>query len=875
MFDRLAQKLAPPSTASALLPRTGIMTRLEQARCYRLVLLRAPAGYGKTSVLRLLHADWRSRGAAVGWLTFDSADNDPARMLLSLRAALHGEHPQPDAPVRSLKQARITHLFLDEVDRLDAAAIRLLLSIATEILAPGLHIFLAGRSLHQVSVANLKVRKVLCEFNLEQLRFAPDETASYLRQSALYLDERELAWLREQTEGWPAAVELLVLAWRRIQGGSAAGLPCLHGSELSDYLAAEVLQAQPEDIQAFLKATAPLASFSAELADAVRGAGDSAQLIARLRLAGLPIHPLGDQWYRYHPLFAQHIARHHAGRQQAPGSSAARAAAWLLGQGRGLEAFDYYIMAGDHEGAADALETLAGALRASGQFPSLLLCCDQLPEALLRRRPNITRNLVVALSYSTRLADAARWLGYFREQSTLPDADPAYGDALRAYEPVLAFQLGDVDSAIRLAELHWPDQQHANPHERGVLATVLAYSYLVRGMLPQAAGMLITARRICAESGNISNTAVVIFVQAYLDAVEGRLDICLQQLASIDAILHQHSDTIAPTFHYSYSAALLLMVLYERNLMDALADRMKVARGLAGISLHWDTFSAALVIQTRMWALQHGTASAKRWLEGEIMKIGGNRPPQVAAALEGELSRLAVLGNSRSAIAAYAAQLALPSGAPAAWIFPSQEIDGAGIAQARLDTSAGRPEAAVAQLRPLLSHATATGRLWRAAKLRVLLALALEQTGQEDEALAQLALAAEQAAKSGLVRTFLDEGTGVTLLLRKLQARPRSLSPAAADHLRLLLDYATGADGVHQPADGLTRTELSLLALVAEGRSNRDVASSLGLSVNTVKWHLAQIFSKLDVHNRGQAVHRARQAGLLAAAAPARPSGPS
>jgi LuxR family maltose regulon positive regulatory protein len=301
---------------------------------------------------------------------------------------------------------------------------------------------------------------------------------------------------------------------------------------------------------------------------------------------------------------------------------------------------------------------------------------------------------------------------------------------------------------------------------------------------------------------------------------------------------------------------------------------MKVARGLAGISLHWDTFSAALLIQTRMWALQHGTASAKRWLEGEIMKMGGKRPPQVATALEGELSRLAVLGSSRAAIAAYSAQLALPSGAPA-WIFPSQEIDGAGIAQARLETSCGRPEAAVAQLRPLLSQATAGGRLWRAAKLRVLLALALEQTGQEDEALAQLALAIEQAAKSGLVRTFLDEGAGVTLLLRKLQARPRSLSPAAADHLRLLLDYAAGADGAHQRVDGLTRTELSLLALVAEGHSNRDVASSLGLSVNTVKWHLAQIFSKLDVHNRGQAVHRARQAGLLAAAAPARPSGPS
>jgi len=866
MFDSLAQKLAPPCTASTLLPRAGMMARLEHARQHRLVLLRAPAGYGKTSMLRLLHADWQARGAAVAWLTFDSADCDPARMLLGLRAALHGEHRAPDQAARSLNQSRVEHLFLDEVERLDAPAIRLLLSIATEILQPGLRVYLAGRSLHQVSVANLKARQVLREFNLEQLRFAPDETADYLRQSALYLDQPEQDWLRQQTEGWPAAVELLVLAWQRIQGGSVGGLPGLHGmSELGDYLASEVLQSQPDHIQAFLKATAPLASFSAELADAVRGAADSAQLIAQVRLSGLPIHPLDGYWYRYHPLFAEHIVRHHAGRQDGPNSTAARAAAWLAHNGRGLEAFDYYIKAGDHEGAADALETLAETLRTRGQFPSLLLCCDQLPEALLRRRPRLTRNLVVALSYSTRLTEAGRWLAYFREQSALQDADPAYGDALRAYEPVLAFQLGDVANAIRLAEQHWPAQQQAHPHERGVLATVLAYAYLMRGMLPQAENMLITARRICGESGSVTNTAVAIFVQAYLDAVEGRLDTCLQQLADIDTMLHQHSDTIAPTFHYSYSAALLLMVLYERNQLDAVASRLAVARGLAGLALHWDTYSAAQLIQARMLALQNGPASAKRWLESEIMKVGSNKPAQVGVALEGELSRLAVLANNQPAIAAYAAQLALPDGVPAAWIFPSQEIDGAGIAQARLAMAAGQAEAAVAQLRALLHHATAVGRLWRAAKLRVLLALALERSGQEDEALAQLALAVDQAAQSGLVRTFLDEGSGVTRLLAKLQARPpRSLGAAAADHLRLLLEYAAGPDGGHHPAAELTRTELGLLALVAQGHSNRDAAAKLGLSINTVKWHMAQIFSKLDVNNRGQAVHRARQAGLLA-----------
>jgi LuxR family maltose regulon positive regulatory protein len=867
VLDLIAQKLMPPATAGTLLLRAGMMERLEAARRHRMVLLRAPAGFGKTSVLRLLHGHLARQGGKVAWLTFDAADRDPARLLLSLRAALLGDAGPAEAGPGSLGATEVAHLFLDDVERLDECTIRLLLSVIAEALPPGLRVYLASRSLHQVSVANLKAKQILLELNLESLRFVPEETEAYLHQASLFLSDEEIRWLHQATEGWPAAIELLVLAWKRIQGSVARCLPDLHGmNDLNEYLAEEVLRAQPAEVQAFLIATAPLQSFCVELADTVRARDDSARLIAHIRLSGLPIQPMGEHWFRYHPLFAGHIVRHYPPARRGPDSVYARAARWLARHDRGMEAFECYIQAGDHASAADVLEPLSETLRLRAQFPSLLRCCDQLPEALLRGRPRLTRSMMVGLAYSPRRQDAVRWMAYFRQQADTPGSDPAYGDVLRAFEPVLAFLAGDVADSIALAERYWPAQRTAHPYERGVLATNMAYSYLVRGSLPQAVHMLSEARRICSESGSVTTMSVVIFLQAYMDAMQGRLDAALEQMAVIEQLLKTHGSTIPAACLYAYGGGLLLMLLYERNRMDDTVARIKFARSMTGMSLPWDTVAVLQVMQARVMALQVGPTGAKRRLEAEIMKARKDAPPQLRGALENELSRLVVVVGNRNSIAGYAALLDGADSTPSPWIFASQEVDGAGIAQARLAIANGQVHSALAQLQVLLAQAEDMGRLWRAAKLRVLLALALERDGQDGAALALLAQALEQGARYGLIRTFLDEGEAALRLLRRLRGLPL-LDAAVAAHLVHVLACGAGpAAGVAAMAE-LTAAERGLLNLVAQGQSNREVAASLGLSINTVKWHMAQIFSKFGVSNRVQAVNHARQAGMLSARA--------
>ncbi|MCC7598277.1 hypothetical protein IGS61_12320 [Janthinobacterium sp. FW305-129] len=861
LLDLNTLKLAPPSTARPLMEREQVLRKLSSLGAFRLVLLRAPAGYGKTSLMRMIRADASAAGGNVAWLTFDSSDNDPARLLLGMRAALLVTPEPPQDNYVRLGDTRVTHLFLDDVELLDTSNIALVFTLIADVLPAPMSVFIGARSLRGHSVAALKANGALLELDMEDLQFSQAETASYLQRAQFDLSAADVALLQRTSEGWPAAVELIGLAWKRLQGRGHVALPQLPGlRDLGEYLAEEVFEAQSDDIKEFLIATAALSSFHAELADCVRASGDSARLIAAIRAAGLPIQPLQNNWFRYHPLFAEHIVLHH----RPPPAIYVRAAEWLTGHGYAFEAIDYFLKGGEYEQAADTLESIVGQLRLHGQFPSIIQWCDQLPDALLKRRPALTSALVVGMVYSSRRDDLARWLDYFRQQAGKPDADPLYGEGLRALDPVLAFLDGDTARTIALADRDWPQQRQANPNDRATLAYVAAYTCLWRGMLDEAAALLIEARRACRESGTISGLAIVYFLQAYLDAIQGNFDAALQQLAAIDALAQRHSDKISPALLYPFSAGLILLIDYERNALGLVASRLTFARSLIPLGLPWDSLSAVSIVQARMLAIKENPAAATRWLEGQIMQGHPRSASPARAALEGELSRMAIQTVRPESVAGYAALLL-----DASWpghercIVSCQEIDGAGIVQARLMIHAA-PGEALARIGQLLAHALAAGRLWRATKLRVLLAIALQRSGLPKDAQRELALALEQAARSGMVRSFLDEGPDILPLLAHMQAKSRHLlSIAAAAHLDAVLRAGGAATDAAPPAVTLTQTEYALLSLVAQGKSNQEIGANLFLSVSTVKWHLGQIFRKLDAGNRGQAVFNARQLGLL------------
>jgi LuxR family maltose regulon positive regulatory protein len=243
--------------------------------------------------------------------------------------------------------------------------------------------------------------------------------------------------------------------------------------------------------------------------------------------------------------------------------------------------------------------------------------------------------------------------------------------------------------------------------------------------------------------------------------------------------------------------------------------------------------------------------------------------PRVAQAIEFELARYAVMSQQPEKAEAYRAQL-LESAASLAsprYIRPSEDTEGAGIAQARLMLHLGLLSEGSALIAKLLADAITHRRKWREAKLRILKSIALHHQGKVVEESQEIGAALDLGASMGLVRTFLDEGDAFVARLRThAEAIPRAnQNTPVARYLASLLHAADAQALAKRPlaAASFSEQESKLLDLLARGRTNRDIATALELSVNTVKWHLAHIYAKLRVHNRSQAVFIARQRGLM------------
>jgi LuxR family maltose regulon positive regulatory protein len=326
----LKTKLYIPPVRPVLVPRPRLIERLNAGLQRKLTLISAPAGFGKTA----LAAQWISdlQSPVVAWLSLDEDDNDPARFFTYLIAAL--ETVQADVGVDALAllqspqppplQAVLTMLInslttipadfvlvLDDYHVVEQQPIHDALTFLLDHLPPQMHLVIASRADPPLPLARLRTRSQLTELRAADLRFTPDEAAAFLNQAmGLSLSPEDVAALEARTEGWIAGLQLAALSMQGrddIPGFIAAFTGSQH--YILDYLVEEVLQRQPESIQAFLLQTSILERMTGPLCDALTDTGDGQTMLDRLEHANLFIAPLDDErhWYRYHRLFADFL----------------------------------------------------------------------------------------------------------------------------------------------------------------------------------------------------------------------------------------------------------------------------------------------------------------------------------------------------------------------------------------------------------------------------------------------------------------------------------------------------------------------------------------------------------------------------------------
>jgi LuxR family transcriptional regulator, maltose regulon positive regulatory protein len=902
----LATKLHVPGLGPDLVPRPRLMERLDEGLGRGLVLVCAPAGYGKTVLL----AGWAQRARpAAAWLSLDAGDNDPARFWRHALAALDRAWPGvadrvgpllgPPAPAsfEPLVTALINDLaarpdkgemllVLDDYHVIGAQEVHESVDFLLEHRPPKLHLVMASRSDPPLALARLRARGQLGELRAAELRFTSEEAAALLGEaSGAGLPRAAAAALAARTEGWAAGLQLAALSLRGQEDvtGFVAAFAGSHRHVL-DYLAEEVLERQADQVRIFLLETSVLERLSGELCDAVTGRPGSQTLLEQVERAGLFLVPLDEVrgWWRYHHLFADLLrARLLQLRPTRVRELHRNAAAWCGKHGLADDAVHHAVCAGEMIWAARLIEQHFDELfylRSEGQTVRHWLA--EIPAELADSRPRLllARAAMALLSghveEAEALSDAAEHaFADAADEPFMPSsgkagsllANVAAGIALhRAY---LAALRGDAEgtaafASLALAEIS-EDQQMLNSIAQGFLAV----AERLRGRLAEAERGF--ASSIAGRTA--SQPTVTAWGSHDLGQVQralGRLDAAVQTCQQALEITAPPGRPAPPTAGAAYVE--LAEVAYQRNELGNALRHVTEGIALCRQLIYAPPLAAGLV--TLAW-IRQATGDPAGALEaiGEAERASPG-PPGLLNPVPAQRARLLLAQGDLTGAARWTQECGLePDGDP---VYPREP---GYLVLARVLLARGEAGRALALLDRLHAAAAAQDRAGSLIEIGALRALALAASGDEADAVVALAGVLVLACPQGHVRVFADEGQPMAALLGRLIAAQRTGQAAAQVPLGCLarlqraFDAGPSASG-HRPrtaaavqgiVEPLTSRELEVLGLLAAGLSNQGIARELVVSLDTVKKHVGHILGKLGAASRTEAVARARQLALI------------
>ena len=934
----LTTKLYIPPPRPDLVSRPRLIARLNAGLGCKLTLISAPAGFGKTTLLSEWIADLGFRIPDVGsepkdksavrilkpskggdskiqnrvaWLSLDESDNDPARFLAYVIAALQTidedlgkgvldalQSPQPPATeelvtvlineIGATSDAMV--LILDDYHLVTAQPIHDAVVFLLDHLPGNLHLVIATRSDPPLPIARLRARGQLTELRQSDLRFTPDEATEFLKQvKKIELSANDVAALASRTEGWIAGLQMAAVSMqgRRDLSGFVAAFA---GSQhyILDYLIEEVFQRQPESVQSFLLRTSILERMSGPLCDAVtslltpplpgegQGVGSSQTMLEYLDHANLFVFPLDDhqRWYRYHRLFVDLLRKRlYQVHPDLVPALHCRASQWYERNGYLAEAIDHALSAGDLERATRLVEQIAEATLMRSEIVTFLNWVAQLPDDLVRTRPDLcifhgwallisggsldvvesrlksidTSSSVMASKVALLRAYVAAFQGRMSTAAEMarPALEQLSGDDL--FMRINAVWLvsntivatGDFDSAKQAFE----ELARTSLQAGHVMIAVGALTHLAEVHLRLA--QTLEAKAAYGKAIDVATDAQGQRLPVASEALMGLGDLC-RELNELDAALHYTLEGIELSRLWRSVNAMIGYITLARirqaqeNWQDA-DEAMETARQLAA---QYDTTGMGVIgvamYRAQLWAAQGNLDATLRWAKERRLdqEIDSTELDRKDDYLSFHLRKYEYL------------------------------------VLARLLILQNRPDKALSVLEPLFSRMEQQGRTRLVIETLMLKALALQAQGKIALALVALEQSLSLAEPGGYIRMFADEGPPMARLLHETTAH--GLAPTYI--AKLLAAFAAKApkeqrapETVPSPpvsaqpslVEPLSERELEVLRLLAAGLSNPEIAQQLYVAVSTIRSHAKSIYGKLDVHGRWEAVQRARELGLL------------
>ncbi|MCE2878508.1 MAG: LuxR C-terminal-related transcriptional regulator [Comamonadaceae bacterium] len=891
-------KLSPPTSSQGEVLRAEVLQQISEVERLQVVVLSAPAGFGKTTAMSQLHAQLAAAGRKTAWVTLDRGDNDTTRFLACLSSALDvmtGSSPSgatdysPTRPLTAVRMAAdIMHrvaalsdpccLFLDDFECLTEQSVIQLVRELIHHLPRSALLVMASRSLPEIGLGRLRAMGLLAEIGPAQLRFSAEEAATFLNdRRKLQLSRQQVQVLQSRTEGWIAGMWLAssALAHRPDRAGFIQEFT---GSNqlVAQYLTEDVFERLDPSIQEFLLCTCVPDEIDLPLCELLCQRSDGRQILAHLQATNLFISAMGgpSPVYRYHSLFLQFL-RDKLGRDRPQELTRLHelAARCFESRGQVVSAIDHWIEAREYDQACRVLAEHAEGFLESGRMRLLARWFELLPRTSWARSDHLSLVRIWALCFTR-----GPWKAMEQLDGLLigPDADCAPVRAhLLALRPTLLVMMDQVEQAYEAGLKAVREMPDSPGFAAGVLANEMAYIFRLMGDQRQSMRMLSMARDL-SSSGHF-HTMYSESIEGIIDLEEGRM----REAASRFQIATTSDGNWGQEGAGSAWAGILHAgAHYQRNDL-ASAERLlqtylPLARELGLV----DHLIAGYRMLARIAAAQGHLDQAFHRL-AELEQVGQQRRvARIVCGAKLERARLLLMqGNfegardeldraNRRDVWDRERRLRLPA----------HDVEYWELADLRWQIFSGRTQGIPAKLERLARQASSEKRHRRALKMNVLWCIAACRLRSSlPEMLPLMEVVLRTAHSEGLVRTLLDEGDHVAmpvgLVRQTLRARSGPSDRAFLEFLDSLCEHLGGPavdsaewlspSGLDQLLEPLTPKEIKILSLLSQGYSNNVLAEKLFVSTSTVRTHLRHINSKLNVGNRTEAVAVARRLGLL------------
>ena len=869
----LSTKLFIPEPRESYISRPQLLDQLDNIFSRKLTLVAAPPGYGKSTLLSV----WiRERDVSTAWLSLDPEDNDSLLFIRYLIAALNtisneigqASLAQLNSPQVSSPSAILSALLndlaqfegdsvlvLDDYHNIENQDIHDYLTYLLDHLPPRMHIVLASRSDPPLPLSRLRARDQLLEIRQENLRLSSNEAVQFLNQSmGLEVTEEQVAQLESRTEGWFAGLQFAGLSLSR-QADKDAFIESFSGSHryVIDYLADEIYSNQAEDIQVFLSKIAVLDRFTAPLCDVLTDRQDSLEVVIHLDDNNLFLIALDEErkWYRFHHLFLDYL-RTHAGNEM-QSDLHWRAAHWLLENHLFAEAIKHASASGDKELLMSAITRAARGAFETAEIASLTGWLNSLPNNELMNNSQLATYMGMITFFSEHPQEAVPY-AVAAQVNQPTQASSSQQGQLMSLQAHIALYQGDLDRSINLArdalEYLDPDDLFFRNLTLNVLGQILEMKSDVAGAAEIYQQAIISSQEANDRLGSLVVFTNLVFALNELGNRTQALKLC-QELAadpkwSSRPGLDLSDGVNLPWSLLSYEADQLDLALEQVQSTLEKLDQVNIVQGkiwaqfiLGGIHLANKDFNqlAAATAQGRQLASTYGSITVHyAWFEMLDAQ---------AYLIQGDLEAVERWANAKQFS---------PQDIPHHW--SEQQY----FTYARLLIAQGAFDDASLLLKSMQANALAGKRHRKLVTIHLLLAILESAAGQQAGVNENLQRAFALAAPQDYRRAFLDEGQSLLDLLPAVQ----DTAPQFVE--QIIIDRKTTSiseSNLSSPYETLSDREHELLRLVARGYSNRQIAEALYVSIGTVKKHLNNIFGKLQVKNRTEAVARARELQIL------------